>query len=438
MNHSNLTKSLLLGSIVSGKFGPLDLPYPGARRRTRKVIVGRITNIVDEHEHEVLFQGYDVPITCKSSKLRLVPENEIPPTFRTVSDDIDDDPNGSISSDDDEDAFDEDYDLNEDEYDFVLDDLPLTQDSNETDDLEEEEEEEVEMTYKDKLSAALDRIKILSGTPVHVRTKSPARSIKWIVVDKVVSNTTMTPANRVGMRSEIIDNAQEAAESHGCLDAELFLALQFTDQMSEKLSLLNEAVAEFNHQANISRKVAYFSVREFYVALGLFVGSVCYAPNSAALWNNNDEEEFLTLEPNLMFEDHMKDYRFREFRRFFPCVYKNFDIKHTDPWWEFKDAVDEFNSNRLACIIPSNHICLDELMSAWRPQTTATGGLPNITHIPRKPEPLGTEFKCATCSQSGVMLHLELQRGKEGMRDAIHNRDIGNTAGCTLRLAEQV
>jgi hypothetical protein len=31
-------------------------------------------------------------------------------------------------------------------------------------------------------------------------------------------------------------------------------------------------------------------------------------------------------------------------------------------------------------------------MSAWRPRTTALGGLPNISFIARKPEPLG-KFK---------------------------------------------
>jgi hypothetical protein len=31
----------------------------------------------------------------------------------------------------------------------------------------------------------------------------------------------------------------------------------------------------------------------------------------------------------------------------------------------------------------------DESMSAWVPRTSKTGGLPNISFIKRKPEPLG-------------------------------------------------
>ena len=100
-------------------------------------------------------------------------------------------------------------------------------------------------------------------------------------------------------------------------------------------------------------------------------------------------------------------------------------------------AVDEFNLNRLKMLSNSNHLCLDEIMSAWRPLTTATGGLPNNTHIPKKPEPLGTEFKCVACSQTGCIVYFELQKGKDAMKEKEHNRLLGATAGCTLRLAQE-
>ncbi len=73
-------------------------------------------------------------------------------------------------------------------------------------------------------------------------------------------------------------------------------------------------------------------------------------------------------------------------------------------------------------------------MSSWRPRTTKLGGLPNISHVPRKPEPLGTEFKCVAEPESGCLLALEIQRGKEGMRHRQYNDEMGNTGGCTLRL----
>ena len=89
------------------------------------------------------------------------------------------------------------------------------------------------------------------------------------------------------------------------------------------------------------------------------------------------------------------------------------------------NGINDFNSHRKNLLKCSNHLCFDEMMSTWRPRTSKTGGLPNITYIIRKPEPLGTEFKCATCSKSSVMMFLELQRGKDGMKSAQHNNQIG-------------
>ncbi len=63
--------------------------------------------------------------------------------------------------------------------------------------------------------------------------------------------------------------------------------------------------------------------------------------------------------------------------------------KESDPWWEFPGVIDEFNLIRSTKVIYSHWISADETMSAWRPRTTALGGLTNISVVVRKPEPLG-------------------------------------------------
>lgn len=73
-------------------------------------------------------------------------------------------------------------------------------------------------------------------------------------------------------------------------------------------------------------------------------------------------------------------------------------------------------------------------MSFWIPRTSKTGGLPHISFVKRKPRPLGTEFKNVACAETGVMLHLELQRGKEPMKHSDYHRELGATAACTLRM----
>jgi hypothetical protein len=63
--------------------------------------------------------------------------------------------------------------------------------------------------------------------------------------------------------------------------------------------------------------------------------------------------------------------------------------KDTDPWFKFSGAIEEFNDIRRNELCCSLWISVDETMSAWRPRKTATGGLPNISFIVRKPELLG-------------------------------------------------
>ena len=86
--------------------------------------------------------------------------------------------------------------------------------------------------------------------------------------------------------------------------------------------------------------------------------------------------------------------------------------KDCDPWWAFSSAVDDFNQIRNNIITSSCTKVLDETMSAWRPRTSKNGGLPNISYIERKPEPLGTEFKTSCCPVTGVMTRMEIQRGE--------------------------
>ena len=86
-------------------------------------------------------------------------------------------------------------------------------------------------------------------------------------------------------------------------------------------------------------------------------------------------------------------------------------------------------------MVSSYEKVLDESMSSWRPRTTATGGLPNISFIMRKPEPLGTELKTVCCAKTGVMTYMEIMRGAKGMKDMPLQKELGGTAACTVRIS---
>eukprot|EP00957_Ditylum_brightwellii_P006142 464637-Ditylum_brightwellii.AAC.1 len=50
-------------------------------------------------------------------------------------------------------------------------------------------------------------------------------------------------------------------------------------------------------------------------------------------------------------------------------------------------------------------------MSAYKPRTTKTSGLPHLSYIKQKPEPLGTEFKNVACGLTGMFIGMELKWG---------------------------
>ena len=81
----------------------------------------------------------------------------------------------------------------------------------------------------------------------------------------------------------------------------------------------------------------------------------------------------------------------------------------TDPWYKFRRFVEAFNENRRRTVITSKSIVIDESMSAFRPRTTARGGMPNISYVKRKPKPMGSALQMgamAWCCSS------EFKRGK--------------------------
>jgi hypothetical protein len=77
----------------------------------------------------------------------------------------------------------------------------------------------------------------------------------------------------------------------------------------------------------------------------------------------------------------------------------------------------------------------DESMNACRPLTSKIGNLPHLSSIPRKPENLGTELKCTSCVKTKIMLHIEIQKGKQKMARSTYQSEFAATSSCTLHMA---
>jgi hypothetical protein len=74
-----------------------------------------------------------------------------------------------------------------------------------------------------------------------------------------------------------------------------------------------------------------------------------------------------------MFDQWMKHYHFKHIWSFVTAIWKDENIRKTDPWWQFQPAIDEFNELRNDHFSFSVWSRADECMSAWRPRTSALG-----------------------------------------------------------------
>jgi hypothetical protein len=99
--------------------------------------------------------------------------------------------------------------------------------------------------------------------------------------------------------------------------------------------------------------------------------------------------------------DFMKYYCFNEIKKYFPFTFYDWTKEGDDPWHPIGLLADGFNDNHSRTVAASFMKVLDEFMSSFVPQTTALGGLPNLSFVFRKPKPLGTEGKVTGCSETG-------------------------------------
>jgi hypothetical protein len=148
-------------------------------------------------------------------------------------------------------------------------------------------------------------------------------------------------------------------------------------------------VAKMNLEVEASKtRRKKFTLKEFLMGLGLLIGAAEFSQKGVDLFrgkkgdqDKDDFDEWPSISPSPAFEQYMAFSRFKDFRRFFPAIYADKSRKETELWWEFSGAIEEFNEIRTTKLTCSHWISADESICAWRPRTTALGGLPNISFV---------------------------------------------------------
>ena len=206
---------------------------------------------------------------------------------------------------------------------------------------------------------------------------------------------------------------------------------------------INEQIQKWNAAIDLdnnkrTRKAPHVSLNEFYTFLGILLVAHIEGHGGTQLWNKDEPKPGVhTVHKGSGVDLPMSQSRFEILKRTFSSINADPAQEHTNEWWQFVAGVDAFNKNRKRAVAAGNDKVFDESMSAWCHQSTKAGGLPNLSFIMRKPEPLGTEFKVVCCSVTGMALWIKIQAGKVLMKDSQYQKEHGATNACVIRGIEQ-
>jgi hypothetical protein len=110
-----------------------------------------------------------------------------------------------------------------------------------------------------------------------------------------------------------------------------------------------------------------------------------------------------------------------------------------DPWVSVRNLIQGYNDRR-AFVHPGKVLCADEDTSKWTAAFSDVahklGGVPHLTKIKMKPEPISMMLKSLVCAESGINLKLELSESKEHMAQKAFGH-LGAGTGCLLRLTNR-
>ena len=126
------------------------------------------------------------------------------------------------------------------------------------------------------------------------------------------------------------------------------------------------------------------------------------------LWKRGRSDGYKDY-PN--FGQHIPLDYFKAFLHGFPYLWsdeKYWYVNKKDLPFDFiQPFIDEYCGMRNK-ILRVVYLMLDESMSGWRPKTSKTGGLPHISHEPRKPVPLGTMIRNAVECVTGIFVYHDI------------------------------
>jgi hypothetical protein len=104
----------------------------------------------------------------------------------------------------------------------------------------------------------------------------------------------------------------------------------------------------------------------------------------------------------------------------------------------FRPIQTFFNDRTADCFTPGQHVVIDESTCGWHGKDEKRAdGLPAMTHMNGKPKPVSFMFKTLCCAETGIMIAMELQEGKDVMASRAYSCEgEKSSTSVTLRLTD--
>lgn len=170
--------------------------------------------------------------------------------------------------------------------------------------------------------------------------------------------------------------------------------------------------------------LADFDAYEFFQFIGLLFAQAVQPMPSMRDWFSEESDDQLT-------RVRVRELGFFLSRSRFESIVSGLRIGHysdddlkENPWLRVSNLVNAFNDRRKQVVVPGKFLCADEDTSRWTSTRSESqyklGGVPSLTKIKNKPEPVSVMLKSLCCVELGIKINLEIQEGKARMALKAH------------------
>lgn len=130
----------------------------------------------------------------------------------------------------------------------------------------------------------------------------------------------------------------------------------------------------------------------------LTVMTVVHHSDRKAYWRQGNSH----FSMNVDFNQYMCFKRFNVIMQMHVFEQYSVEKQRRDPLYQIRSTIDAFNKHMTKCVIPGKYLVVDESMNQW-----LGTGMPNVKKVPRKPHPIGQEFKTLADHHSFCILRMD-------------------------------